>query len=906
MGKAYRLPSASDRLRKHQIEIKDLQATNRNRNTPRPVASTAFSGVSAAGETGGGTGNFLQTAGGTMIGPIAFNPPVDFTIDIDGSNTIDIGQSSSNSQYSSNVQLEDVPTSTTLDIIAGAGFDGQILILRTFAPNPITISQATLGNGGNIQTGDGNDIVLGDLQIVGLIFDDKLIIEANTGGSWRVMYVTSGSGTSGVSFPITPPVSVRGNVAIDQDIDLSATVAHSTTMTLTGSIDITFSNIPASGTQIEYEVEITQDGTGGHLINNWPASVTPVPVIDTTAGATTIVVLRVNDGGTIVRTVLATAGTTGVTALSGLTIDVNKDWLAQGISNFGALTGVTGIDLDGATALIQGVKELRFFDDDPNKNIQSATDEISYNTPALDQHSFYAGGVEIARFVEAAASVYRLDMLAHSIHNAKDVLIDDSAGVVTFAGTAPALGFDSVASRLILNMPAGDNLFVTNNNVIGSTQMNNNSFTSNIVNASDVLQLGVDVTVPSVVGEFRSDGTDVKVFSGGVVRNLSNVGVQNSISQLDSNVTVTDVGSGVVVTTVDGTNRFQVQAGRVDLADIPIFGVTTLNFSEDQNIASTTSGIVWNFPDNTDDFELRFNSVSAININLLRTQLLSNTPNTTGAALSLFRDDPSPTANDELSTITFDGRDSATNFTTYSQIVGEIISPTSTTEIGRLRWSVLDSGILVNSLTLSPGNMTLKEFSSVAGDKAEFHLTKEDATPSTDDNIGAISFDLFDSPTTTTYTQIQGIVGDATDFGILEFNVRADNTSLTTGLQLTGDDNVTDRSYLTVNARIDSDLAFGFDGGGSLDAKISPVSASTTLGIVVQDNVSFTVGDEGTNAVPLDPGTITSNIAGLDAAFGDHVGSQGFIEVASTLTLFVKQNNGNWGSVAYTFDSVTS
>ncbi len=107
MGKARRIQTSADRLRKNQIEIKQIQGLLRNVNTPRPVASTAFSGVSAAGDNGS-TGNFLRTAGDTMIGPFSLAPPVDFSIEIDADGIIDIGESSSNSQYSSNLQFEDV------------------------------------------------------------------------------------------------------------------------------------------------------------------------------------------------------------------------------------------------------------------------------------------------------------------------------------------------------------------------------------------------------------------------------------------------------------------------------------------------------------------------------------------------------------------------------------------------------------------------------------------------------------------------------------------------------------------------------------------------------------------------------------------------------------------------------
>lgn len=142
------------------------------------------------------SGNYLSRLGDKMLGPLALSPPLDFTIEIDTNNTIDIGPLNDNAQYTSNVQLDSIqPNSFVLDIIANAAFDGQLLFLRTFAPTvPFTISQGTLGNGGNIQTGDGNDLTVGDLQIVTLIFDEALKIGINTGGSWRVLSISSSTG----------------------------------------------------------------------------------------------------------------------------------------------------------------------------------------------------------------------------------------------------------------------------------------------------------------------------------------------------------------------------------------------------------------------------------------------------------------------------------------------------------------------------------------------------------------------------------------------------------------------------------------------------------------------------------------------------------------------------------------
>ncbi len=146
-------------------------------------------------------GNYLAVQGDIMIGPLALGSSSNISVDLDSSNTLDIGPTGDNLQYTSNVQLGDLQTnSAVLDIIANAAFDGQILVLRTFAPTvAYTISQGTVGNSGNIQTRDGNNITLGDLQTLTLIFDESLIINANTGGTWRVIGDTTSSGGGGDS-----------------------------------------------------------------------------------------------------------------------------------------------------------------------------------------------------------------------------------------------------------------------------------------------------------------------------------------------------------------------------------------------------------------------------------------------------------------------------------------------------------------------------------------------------------------------------------------------------------------------------------------------------------------------------------------------------------------------------------
>ena len=169
-------------------------------------------------------GNYVAREGDSMIGPLALGPPLNFRVEVDANNTIDIGPLGENVQYSSNIQLDDIqPNSSTLDIIANAGFDGQILVMRTFAPTvPYDIRQATMANGGNIQTADGDDIVLSDLQMMILVFDESLIVFNNTGGTWRILSTSGGGGTgtfvsADLSADQTTNIAVANHIEFDRN-----------------------------------------------------------------------------------------------------------------------------------------------------------------------------------------------------------------------------------------------------------------------------------------------------------------------------------------------------------------------------------------------------------------------------------------------------------------------------------------------------------------------------------------------------------------------------------------------------------------------------------------------------------------------------------------------------------------
>ena len=261
-------------------------------------------------------------------------------------------------------------------------------------------------------------------------------------------------------------------------------------MTLTGNISITFSNIPSSGTQIEWEVEIKQDGTGGRTVT-WPAALVSPPVIDTAAGATTIVTLRVNDGGTVIRALVSSAADVSRWATFTAVTDINTG------SN--DILAVKDLDFDGPSSTILGLHNLDFFQ--ATHSINSLAGEIDYQVAAVDFHRFLAGGTEIARFSEVSAGVYRLLMADHTIGDVKDIRFDVTA-TFSGAGAEPTIGYDSVGADLIFNAPTGASQTFTFNNVASMTLVEGNlTFTDGLLVIFNPDATNPGMNVGQVVGD---------------------------------------------------------------------------------------------------------------------------------------------------------------------------------------------------------------------------------------------------------------------------------------------------------------------------------------------------------------------------------------------------------------------
>ena len=150
------------RIKDMQKKEAELYSLIRRSDTPNQVQVPFFSGTGGSSDQGGTGSNFLPTAGGTMIGPIAFFPRV-ATI---ATGAIDI--SSTTDEYTSRIIIA-AQTGTTddLDTITGANHAGQILILQAVATHTITIKHGA----DNFRSATGADIVLQSQDNIMLIFD---------------------------------------------------------------------------------------------------------------------------------------------------------------------------------------------------------------------------------------------------------------------------------------------------------------------------------------------------------------------------------------------------------------------------------------------------------------------------------------------------------------------------------------------------------------------------------------------------------------------------------------------------------------------------------------------------------------------------------------------------------------
>jgi hypothetical protein len=258
MGKAKPRLTQIDRINNIDISKRELYGINRRNATGSPI-SIASTGISGGGGQGGNTGgssgvSYLPTAGGTMIGPIAFLPANAVVSGNNSSNiTLDVSQTGA---YSTLIKLPGGATQTYTNII-GASHNGQILILQAFA------GFYTINNTGNIEiinnltsySWDSNDAIM-------LFFDSNV-------NKWVQLTAAIGSSSSGGANTtlsnLTSPTAI--NKSLLPASSLTQTIGTVNTPWLNG----VFSNIylvgDSSSRTLQTNVQVS--GVSQFVVNNY-------------------------------------------------------------------------------------------------------------------------------------------------------------------------------------------------------------------------------------------------------------------------------------------------------------------------------------------------------------------------------------------------------------------------------------------------------------------------------------------------------------------------------------------------------------------------------------------------------------------------------------------------------------
>jgi hypothetical protein len=383
------------KIKDQQGDIDTLYGLNSLSNFVSGIPAGNPIGVSGTGTTSD-TINYLPTDGGTMIGPIAFFP----ILAAISNGEVDISFHVNNT--GSLIVSSETGSTDDLLTITGARAVGQWLLIQGTATHTITLKNAInasatawatstvyaledeVKNGvtdqvyhckqahtssasdepgvganwtdfwfqANIETIDGNNFTLAD--------DDNILFKFDsTDNNWQQITIGKQGIVSDTTYPHTPPINDHGNVGtVTEDIDLSLTTAHMHKITLTGNPTLTFSNPPASGNQIEFEIEYVQDSTGGRTVTQ-PGSVIETVIISTAASSVTIVTYRTNDGGTSYHAIPALRGSITLSGAGG-----------------GANTALSNLAATAVNTAINMRAQALTFDADDDTKIQAGTDDV--------------------------------------------------------------------------------------------------------------------------------------------------------------------------------------------------------------------------------------------------------------------------------------------------------------------------------------------------------------------------------------------------------------------------------------------------------------------------------------------------------------------------------------------------
>ncbi len=156
--------------------------------------------------------------------------------------------------------------------------------------------------------------------------------------------------TAEASFPLSYSVDDQGSKSGTVTHSLTATTAHKLQFTATADCDITITGFGSSNANaVDFYIEVTQDGTGGHAITVNDAEWIDFPTISTTADTTSLITAHADgDGNMRAVTLLNAAPTSGNFAskaldnLSSPVLNTSINFNSKAPTNFIGWTNLAG------------------------------------------------------------------------------------------------------------------------------------------------------------------------------------------------------------------------------------------------------------------------------------------------------------------------------------------------------------------------------------------------------------------------------------------------------------------------------------------------------------------------------------------------------------------------------------
>jgi hypothetical protein len=669
-------------------------------------------------------------------------------------------------------------------------------------------------------------------------YSQVTIFEIALGGS----SASSGGGGGSVTFPITPTINDHGNVGtVTEDLDLSATTGHVHKITMTGNPTLTFSNPPASGTQIEFEIEMIQDGTGSR-VPIFPAAVVETVTVSQTASSTTILTCRTNDGGTSYHVIPALRGSI---SLSGGTSFANT-----ALSNLASPTLNTDLSFNSYDAKL--VDRIEF------TSSSGAVSAASTPTIYLD-----SGG-------SMTANVATGDSFVVTVNDSATIPFSASASSVTVLGVifdtnnADYNGVNIIGTGAVLA------------DVAAAVDIGSSAKYYDRANIRGIQFRGNDLTAPnsSSVNQIKTTATSMAFNLDNTIHNyiwyhngVSTMSLGDTALTVPTNIILGDGTSGQgALTLADSTSYVGASNGAIyrEGADVKIY-----SGGSEVNITTVTNGFATTELDNL--------GTTAINASMVPNgdgtlDLGSSIAawDSVNADYIRFRNDvtaPSPGQTHKISTsstaMDFNVSGAADTFNFYINGTNEVILGSTCT---------FNGNIILGDGATGSGTITFSDSVSFVGaSNGAIYREGSDVKIYT----GGSEINMSSIPTlsaSNTWTGTETVFSNNVTFGS------------------SGVDTISYVGKIDTNVLLVGGLVFKSQN-------------TTEIGFQVT-NGSLTVGAEGSIELPFAtsaPGTKTA----ADTAFGNLPGCAGISDTGSgSVFLYVRQTSGNWAAVALTRDTL--